>query len=113
MLQTKKGKVNKNMIYLDGTDETVEKHKKKLGITGDVYIVNHFINSLESHKKFFTDSTATTIEEAQTEMENYLLEEEEKQKAAMEEAQAQAEEEAKAQSEEEVTDEDTTNDEVA
>lgn len=104
--------MEKEIYYEGSTPAKVESHKKAHGLTGDIYIVNHYIANLESHKKFFTDSTATTIEEAQTEMENYLLEEEAKQKAAMEEAQAQAEEEAQAQSEEEVTEEDTTNDEV-
>ena len=48
--------------------ETIEKMKQKLGLTGDVYVYNdHFIESLESHKRLIPNSTATNIEEAYAE----------------------------------------------
>lgn len=59
------------MIIKDGTDSKIEGYKKKLGLEGDVYMVGHFIESLESHKKLIPNSTATTIEEAEVEREKY------------------------------------------
>ena len=56
------------MIIKDGTNSNIEQHKQKLGVTGDVYLVNgHLMESLASHRKLFPDSTATTIEEAEAE----------------------------------------------
>lgn len=58
----------KEMIVKDKTDPIVEEHKKRLGLTGDVYIVEgHFIENLESHKRLDPSSKATTIEEAEQE----------------------------------------------
>lgn len=64
------------MIYKNGTDANIERHKSILGITGDVYVVNNHIASLDSHKKVFLESTATTIEEAESEYVQYEKEEE-------------------------------------
>lgn len=46
----------------------IEKHKIKLGLKGDVYLYNGInIESLESHKRLYPESTAATIEEAYAE----------------------------------------------
>ena len=56
------------MVIKDNTNPAVERHKARLGLTGDVYIVNGLlIESLESHKQLLPASTATTIEEAEQE----------------------------------------------
>lgn len=56
------------MVIKDNTNPAVERHKARLGLTGDVYIINGlFIESLESHKQLLPASTATTIEEAEQE----------------------------------------------
>lgn len=62
------------MIYKDGTNATIERMKSKLGITGDVYVVGegNYIENLEGHKILIPDSTATTIEEAETERLAYI-----------------------------------------
>lgn len=78
------------MIIKDGTNANIEKHKQKLGLTGDVYLVNdHFMESLASHRRLFPDSTATTIEDAMTERIAY---EQEQERIRLEQA-AQAEQE--------------------
>lgn len=78
------------MIIKDGTNANIEKHKQKLGLTGDVYLVNdHFMESLESHRRLFPDSTATTIEDAMAERIAY---EQEQERIRLEQA-AQAEQE--------------------
>lgn len=65
------------MIVKNGTDAKVEQMKKRLNLTGDVYIFEgHFIESLESHKKLLPTSTATTIQEAYTERVAYEFEQE-------------------------------------
>ena len=52
-------------IVRNNTDAKVEEMKLKLNLSGDVYIYNnHFMESLESHKKLFPESSATTIEQA-------------------------------------------------
>lgn len=89
--------MEKDIYYGSNTPTKIENHKQAHGLTGDVYVVNHFIANLESHKKFFTDSTATTIEEAAEEMVAYL---EEQEKLAEEQAQAQSEDEVTENSEE-------------
>ena len=56
------------MIYKNNTNADIERHKARLGLTGDVYLINGVhIESLASHKKVFPESTATTIEEAERE----------------------------------------------
>lgn len=55
------------MIYRTGSDAKIAAHKHKLGLKGDVYVVNNHIASLASHKVIFPDSMATTIEEAELE----------------------------------------------
>lgn len=78
------------MIIKDGTNANIEKHKQKLGLTGDVYLVNdHFMESLASHHRLFPDSTATTIENAMAERIAY---EQEQERIRLEQA-AQAEQE--------------------
>jgi hypothetical protein len=78
------------MIIKNGTNANIEKHKQKLGLTGDVYLVNdHFMESLESHHRLFPDSTATTIEDAMAERIAY---EQEQERIRLEQA-AQAEQE--------------------
>lgn len=78
------------MIIKNGTNANIEKHKQKLGLTGDVYLINdHFMESLESHRRLFPDSTATTIEDAMTERIAY---EQEQERIRLEQA-AQAEQE--------------------
>lgn len=78
------------MIIKNGTNANIEKHKQKLGLTGDVYLVNdHFMESLESHHRLFPGSTATTIEDAMAERIAY---EQEQERIRLEQA-AQAEQE--------------------
>lgn len=56
------------MIVKNFTDMKIERHKIKLGVKGDVYVFNGVhIESLESHKRLYPESTATTIEEAYAE----------------------------------------------
>ena len=56
------------MIIRDGENSQIERLKSKAGIIGDVYLINeHLMESLSSHKKLITNSTATTIEEAEEE----------------------------------------------
>ena len=56
------------MIIKDHTNSAVERHKQRLRLTGDVYLINGIqIESLESHKRLIPTSTATTIEEAEAE----------------------------------------------
>ena len=65
------------MIIKDGTNSNIEQHKQKLGVTGDVYLVNgHLMESLASHRRLFPDSTATTIEDAMAERIAYEQEQE-------------------------------------
>ena len=65
------------MIIRNGTNQKIEQFKQKLGLKGDVYVVNeHLIESLESHKILIPTSVATTIEEA--ELERITYEEEQK-----------------------------------
>lgn len=53
------------VIKTDTNYSGIERMKKRLGLTGDVYVYNnYFIENLESHKKLIPESTATTIEEA-------------------------------------------------
>lgn len=78
------------MIIKNGTNANIEKHKQKLGLTGDVYLVNdHLMESLASHRRLFPDSTATTIEDAMAERIAY---EQEQERVRLEQA-AQAEQE--------------------
>ena len=79
------------MIVRDGMNPQVEKWKKELGIRGDVYIFDHKIASLETHRKLFPQSTANTIEEAQ--LERKLFEEAEAKRRAEEEKNRPVEEE--------------------
>lgn len=60
------------MIIKGGTNPKIEKVKERLGLTGDVYIDDQRrIESLQSHIRLLSSygvvSTATTIEEAETE----------------------------------------------
>lgn len=56
------------MIYKNNTSADIERHKARLGLTGDVYLIKGvLIESLASHKRLIPESTATTIEEAEAE----------------------------------------------
>lgn len=78
------------MIIKTGTNSNIEQHKQKLGVTGDVYLVNgHLMESLASHRRLFPDSTATTIEQAEAER---IAFEQEQERIRLEQA-AQAEQE--------------------
>ncbi len=55
------------MIIRENTDPKVEAHKRKINLTGDVYMIGNFMESLESHKVLIPDSTVETIEEAEQE----------------------------------------------
>lgn len=57
----------KNGIYRDKKNPRVEEFKKTLGLEGDVYIVNHVMHSLKSHRALFFDSKAKNIVEAYNE----------------------------------------------
>jgi hypothetical protein len=53
------------MIIRINTDPKIEGYKRKMGLTGDVYIYNDvFIESLQSHKLLIPNSVVTTIEQA-------------------------------------------------
>lgn len=76
------------MIYENGSNAKIEDLKRRAGISGDVYLVNdHLMESLESHKRLFPESTAKTIVEAQNERLAY----EEEQARIREEQAVQAE----------------------
>lgn len=67
------------MIIKNGTDAKVEQIKKRLNLTGDVYIYNeHFVENLESHKNLIPNSTATTIQDAYIERVAYEFEQQKK-----------------------------------
>lgn len=73
------------MIIKDHTDSAVERHKQRLRLTGDVYLIKGvLIESLESHKRLISTSTATTIEEAEAERIAYELELEQKRREQQE-----------------------------
>ena len=55
------------MVVPDKSDPKVEHRKAKLGLTGDVYIVDHHMESLASHKILFPESNAHDIYEAEVE----------------------------------------------
>ena len=55
------------MIIRANSNNKIEQVKKKLGLVGDIYLINNIIESLESHKKIVPNSNATTIEEAEQE----------------------------------------------
>lgn len=62
------------MIIKDGTDPVIEKRKRRLGLQGDVYILEDGSNRIEDlagHKRLLNAmgvvSTAETIEEAEIE----------------------------------------------
>lgn len=78
------------MIIPNGTDPNIEKHKQKLGLSGDAYLLEgHLLETLESHKRLFPDSRATTIQEA--EAERIAFEEEQARIRAEESARAEQE----------------------
>lgn len=80
------------MVIKDKTDQSVERHKARLGLTGDVYIINNLlIESLASHKRLIPSSTATTIEEAEQERIAYEAELAEQRRQAQEEAELEGE----------------------
>ena len=82
------------MVIQNQTNEAIERHKAKLGLTGDVYLVNdHLLESLESHKRLFPESKATTIFEAEAERVAYEAEQERIRQILAEEAREHAEEE--------------------
>lgn len=54
----------KNGIYRDKKNPRVEAFKKELGLTGDVFIVDHYIYSLKSYKDLFYESTVKNIVDA-------------------------------------------------
>lgn len=66
------------MIYRDGMSPRIEKWKQELHLKGDVYVINHLIESLESHRKLFPESRAATIEEAEHERIIFMKEESER-----------------------------------
>ena len=39
------------MIIRANSNNKIEQVKKKLGLVGDIYLINNIIESLESHKK--------------------------------------------------------------
>lgn len=74
------------MIIKDGTDPVIEKRKRRLGLQGDVYLLEidgvKQIEDLAGHKRLLNSmgvvSTATTIEEAEIERIAFEKEQEEK-----------------------------------
>lgn len=55
------------MIIKNFTDMKIEAHKIRLGLKGDVYVWNGHIESLDSHRRLYPESKATTIREAYAE----------------------------------------------
>ena len=55
------------MIVRDKTNLKIEKIKSKFGLSGDVYLIDSYIESLASHKKLIPESKAETIEQAEYE----------------------------------------------
>lgn len=55
------------MIIRNNTQPKIERVKQQLGLVGDVYMVEHFIESFESHKRLMPESAASTIAEAEQE----------------------------------------------
>lgn len=55
------------MIIREKSNFKIEKVKQKLGLFGDVYIIDNIIESLDSHKKIVPNSNAKTIEQAEEE----------------------------------------------
>ena len=55
------------MIIPNGTeDQHIARHKQKLGLIGDVYLIDdHKLESLESHNRSFPGYEATSIQEAE------------------------------------------------
>ena len=89
------------MVIQNKTNEAIERHKAKLGLTGDVYLVNdHLLESLESHKRLFPESKATTIFEAEAERVAYE-EEQERIRQILAEQELPEEEEEEGEEEEE------------
>ncbi len=80
-------------IIRDKTDKTIQRHKTIHRISGDVYLITpgNIMESLESHKKLFPESTATTIEEAGAYHAQYLTDLAEKRRQAAEQAAAEQE----------------------
>lgn len=80
------------MIVKSNTDATIERHKARLGLKGDVYVIDgKYIESLTSHRRLIPNSTAANIKEAEAERIVYEAElEEQRRKVAEETAQAEA-----------------------
>lgn len=80
------------MIIKSNTNERIENLKARIGLSGDVYFIEkgHLMESLQSHKRLFPDSAATTIEEAESERIAY---EEEQERIMRELAEQQKDEE--------------------
>lgn len=85
------------MIIKNNTNPTIERKKKRLGLSGDVYVYNHLIEDMTGHKVLFPESTAQTIEEAEAERIAY---EEERARLAAEAAAQAAENLGEAETEE-------------
>ena len=90
------------MIIKNNTNQRIEQHKAKLGLTGDVYLVNdHLLESLESHKRMFPESTARSIYEAEQERIEYEAEQARIRQILAEEDRAREEAERAEENEEE------------
>lgn len=73
------------MIVKDKTNTKIEEMKSRLNLNGDVYLYNeHFIESLESHKKLIPESNVNTIEEAYQERVQWEKEQAEKRRIEFE-----------------------------
>ena len=97
------------MIIPNGTDPNIEKHKQKLGLSGDAYLLEgHLLETLESHKRLFPDSQATNIQEAEAERLVYIAEQAriQAEEAARAEQERLAQEQANEDDEEETDEED-------
>ncbi len=76
------------MIYKDGTNETIERLKKRLNMSGDVYMVEGQMANLASHKRLYPESTATNIAAAEVEKLEFMQREEEQRRLEAEKAEA-------------------------
>ena len=60
------------MVIKDKADANIERHKQRLGLVGDVYLINGvLIEDLYTHRLLIPTSIATTIEEAEQERIEY------------------------------------------
>lgn len=61
------------MIIKSGSDRKIEHFKNRLGMVGDVYIIDHYICDRVTHQTKFGDGFAKTIPQMEQEARNFLV----------------------------------------